>query len=784
MDQSITVLDTFEKFLIYHCEITVGAKEMTDKPIRVLLVEDNPGDARLIREMLAEWTHPPFDLACVDRLSTGLERLAEGGIDVALLDLSLPESSGLNTFAEAHAQVPQVPIIVLTGLDDEEVAVDAVREGSQDYLVKGQIDSNLLVRAIRYAIERKQAEEALRKSEEKYRSIFNNAQVGLFRTRISDGKLLECNDRFAQIFGYDNRETCIREYVVSQHYVDPGTREQMLAKIQQAGEVRNIEARVSRRDGSIIWVRYSGYICPEEGYIEGVGIDITKEKQAVEALRESEEKYRLLVDNANDAIFVVQDSVIKFSNPRTESLTGYSSEELAKIPFVNLIHPEDRDMVLKRHGRRLIGDNLPSTYSFRIINRAGEELWVEINAVLITWEGRPGTLNFLRDITAQKRLETQLQHAQRMEAIGTLAGGIAHDFNNILSAIIGNAQLALDDLSGPSSVRYSFEQILEASYRATKLVKQILAFSRQHEHERRPVQLNSIVKETLKLLRASLPSTINIRQNIQSDAGVVFADPTQIHQVLMNLCTNAAHAMRENGGVLEVSLVNVDLDAEAVVGHPDLKPGPCLRLTVRDTGHGMDRAVMERIFDPYFTTKGKGEGTGLGLALVHGIVKSHGGAINVHSELGKGTTFHIFLPRLERDAIMEAEVLAPLPKGNERILFVDDEEVLVDVGERMLERLGYKVIASTNSIEALEIFHANPDKFDLVITDQTMPNMTGTELAKGLMRIRPDIPIILCTGFSETITAEKARAMGIREFVLKPIVIDKIAATIRNVLDG
>jgi CheY-like chemotaxis protein len=264
---------------------------------------------------------------------------------------------------------------------------------------------------------------------------------------------------------------------------------------------------------------------------------------------------------------------------------------------------------------------------------------------------------------------------------------------------------------------------------------------------------------------------------------MVMGDPTQIHQVLMNLCTNATHAMREKGGALEVGLEDVDLDADAPVQYPDLKPGPHVRLTVSDTGHGLDPAVMERIFDPYFTTKDKGVGTGLGLAVVHGIVKSHGGTITVYSEVGKGTTFHVLFPRIESVDAEETEVLEPLPKGDERILFVDDEEALVKIGQQMLERLAYEVVPRTSSIEALEAFRAQPDKFDLVITDQTMPNMTGEMLAKELMGIRPDIPIILCTGYSELISKERAKAMGIREYVMKPLVIRELATTIRKVLD-
>lgn len=376
----------------------------------------------------------------------------------------------------------------------------------------------------------------------------------------------------------------------------------------------------------------------------------------------------------------------------------------------------------------------------------------------------------------------QLVQAQKMEAIGTLAGGIAHDFNNILTAIIGYTELAREEVPEGSRVQANLQEVLKAGMRAKDLVQQILMFSRQSTQEQKPLQMDSIVEEGLKLLRASIPTTIEIRPNIQRECGTVLGDPTQIYQVLMNLCANAAHAMREKGGVLEVSLMNVDIDA-ALAQHPDLKSGPYVRLTVSDTGHGMDRAVMERIFDPYFTTKEPGEGTGMGLAVVHGAVKSHGGAIAVDSEPGKGTTFHVYFPRMERGGAPEAEAAASIPTGSERILFVDDEKALVDMIKQMIESLGYKVAGRTSSIEALEAFRAQPDKFDLVITDQTMPNMTGEMLARKLLRIRPDIPIILCTGYSESITKEKVKAMGIRELIMKPVVRSELARIIRDVLD-
>ena len=343
--------------------------------------------------------------------------------------------------------------------------------------------------------------------------------------------------------------------------------------------------------------------------------------------------------------------------------------------------------------------------------------------------------------------------------------------------------MAVEDVSEDQLMQHYLKQVLKAAYRGRDLVKQIITFARKTEEERRPLKVIPILKEALKLLRASLPTTIDIRFDIKTEADMIMGDPSHIHQLLMNLCSNAAHAMREKGGVLEVRLNDVWVDSHFVEAHPDLKPGPYLKLTVSDTGHGMDPATMERIFEPFFTTKKPGEGTGLGLAVVHGIVKSYGGTITVYSEVGKGSTFNVFLPRLEENKKPEAVSQVMMPRGSERILLVDDEEDLLDMMQRRLERLGYRVIAKTSSLEALKVFEEDPHRFDLVITDQTMPQMTGAELAKRLMRIRPDIPIILCTGFSEVITPEDAKTIGIRAFLMKPITAREIAETVRRVID-
>jgi PAS domain S-box-containing protein len=398
-----------------------------------------------------------------------------------------------------------------------------------------------------------------------------------------------------------------------------------------------------------------------------------------------------------------------------------------------------------------------------------------------------GGVMILVDLTEQKQLETRLRQSQKMEAIGTLAGGIAHDFNNILSAIMGNTELLQYQKAGDETVMKKLDNIYAASQRARDLVGQILLFSRKSEQETRPVALSAIIAETVKLLKASLPSTIEIRQEITDESIQVMGDPTQIHQILMNLCTNALHAMMHEEGVLGIGLSALHIEPEQAP-EPDvpfLAPGAWVRLTVSDTGHGMPPDVLDRIFEPYFSTKEKGVGTGLGLAVVHGIVQSYGGVVDVASAAGEGTRFSVYLPRLNHfieEPGMEAE---PLPLGgNERILLVDDEAMLVDFGEDALKSLGYQVMAVTRSETALEIFKDRPEVFDLVITDMTMPKMTGEVLATEILKIRPDMPIVLCTGFSERITREKAISLGIREFLMKPFDLKQLAETVHRILSG
>jgi len=641
----------------------------------------------------------------------------------------------------------------------------------------------------------KRAEEAFRQSEQKYRTLVEESFDGIFVQKGS--KIIFTNHRLNEILGYEEGELLGLDHWLLYHpdYQEL-TRTRAQARMRGEKIVSHYEVTFQRKDGSWIDGEVLARVINFEGEL-GIQVwvrDITDRVRAEAALRESEERFRTLVEESPLAISLIgKNGRYKYINPQFQNMFGYSIDDVTTgTEWFKKAFPDEgyrRSAIetwiedLKQTG---IGQSRPRTFTVTCKDGSHKEVYF-----------RPVTMENLdqfvihEDITERKRaeeekvrLETQLRQAQKMEALGTLAGGIAHDFNNILAAMMGYTELALMDISSGLPNKERLEQILKSGLRAKNLIQQILSFSRRSDPERKPIQITPVIAETLKLLRATLPTTIEIVQEVDPGPDNVFADPTQIHQLLMNLGANAAHAMRDRGGVLKVGLKRFDLDKKWVTANAELNPGAYTKLTVSDTGEGMDKNTLERIFEPFFTTKETGQGTGMGLAVTHGIVKAHGGAITVKSEPGKGSTFYVYLPLLETEAEEDAPGDAEsLPTGTEHVLFVDDETVLVDIGRQMLERLGYHVTARTSSIEALEVFKAKPDSFHLVITDQTMPNMTGVDLTKEILRIRPDIPIIICTGYNARISAITAEEIGVRRILMKPMVIREVAQAVRRVLD-
>jgi PAS domain S-box-containing protein len=511
----------------------------------------------------------------------------------------------------------------------------------------------------------------------------------------------------------------------------------------------------------------------------GVSRDITKRKLAEAAALEAERKYRLVVDNANDAVFIVQDGMVKFPNPVTIRITGYSSTYLSRTPFVSFVAPEDREMVIDRHAKRLRGEDVPSTYSFRIIDRAGRKMWVEVNAVLITWEAEPAVLCFLRDISPQKKLEAQLQYAHKMEAVGTLAGGVAHDFNNLLMGIQGNVSLMLMEVDGSHAYYERLKSIEKQIQSGAKLTSHLLGYARKGKYEVAPISLNYLVEETSHTF-GRMKKEITVKRDLGKKLFAIEADAGQIEQVLLNLYVNAADAM-PGGGTLTLTTRNVThKDMKDKLYEP--KAGKYVLLTVTDTGTGMYKRTMERIFDPFFTTKEMGRGTGLGLASAYGIIKSHAGYIDVDSKRGQGTTFSIYLPASRKKVERVAGTAERIIVGTGTVLLVDDEEPIAKVGKELLELIGYKVLIARDGNEAVKTYRKYQDDIDVVVLDVVMPEMGGGEAYDQLKKLNPDVKVLLSSGFSIDGEASDILDRGCNGFIQKPFTVRELSRTLRKVL--
>jgi PAS domain S-box-containing protein len=644
---------------------------------------------------------------------------------------------------------------------------------------------------------RKQAERELKAEKDLVSSLIDNAPT-LFVAIDSQGRIIMMNQCMLKTLGYKVDEVVGKDYlstIVPQREWD--RLESVFKRLNTDNEPTINENHILSKDGKEFLIEWHGMpgfdINRKAPYFYGIGIDITERRRSEAALMESEEKYRQLVLHAPAGIYEFDMETLRFLsvNDVMCEYTDYTEAEFLALDPIELITEESQEKFFKLVDEVFAGNQNPQPAEYKIRGKNNREFWVLVNSRFYFEDGRPKRATaVVHDLTAlrqaeaeKKQLEAQLNQAHKMEAIGTLAGGIAHDFNNILGIILGNTELAIDDVPEWNPTRLNLDEIKTASLRAKDVVRQLLSFARKTKLEKKPIHINHIVKESVKLLRSTIPSSIEIRQNISKNIGAILADPTQINQILINLCTNAAHSMPE-GGILDITLQNLEYDEAGAEQISDLTPGQYVNLTVSDTGHGIAPEDLDRIFDPYFTTKDVGKGTGMGLAVVHGIVKGHNGRTRVESAPDKGTVFNIFFPVVEASAAVENETHTQLPMGRENILLVDDEISIAEIGRQMLKRLGYQVETKTNPMDALELFSSKSDQFDLVISDMTMPQMNGDILMKKFFEVRSDIPIILCTGFSEKVDEETAREIGFVEYMEKPLDMKNFAFKVRKVLDG
>lgn len=705
---------------------------------------------------------------------------------------SLPHKKGL---PDGH--VPIVRELTLPIIRGEKVkAVIGVGNKETEYTEQ---DINVVKELASFAIdliERKQLEDEYRESAERLDLAMSVNNDGIFDWDVPKD-FIYYDPRYYTMAGYEPGDYpgTYDEWAKRVHPEDFVHTEKAV-KAYLAGELLEYdeEFRFKCKDGTWMWIRARIKVVErdENGAplrIVGTHTDITASKQAEEALKESERRYRQMFRDNKAIKFLIDPSdgrIVEANNAAVE-FYQYPLDRLIsmKISEINMLPP---DKIQKE-----MNDTKNKEKHFFVFphkKSSGEIRTVEVYSSPITVQGKTLLFSIVHDVTERekaaaenKQLKAQWRQSQKLEAVGTLAGGIAHDFNNILGIILGYADMAKGGAPPDSKLSRDLSKIIQTSHRARDLVQQILTFSRQAQIEKVSLRPKPIIKETLKMLRASIPSTIEIQENISRDCGNIDANPTQLHQILLNLCTNASHAMEGKGGILKVDLGIADsLPLELTAEKPEAED-TFLELSISDTGGGIAPGIIDRIFDPFFTTKEEGKGTGMGLAITYGIVKDYGGAIIVNSQLGKGTTFQIYLPRSKRETMPLPPKEATPAEGKERILFVDDEELLTELGKDMLERLGYHVIAKQRSIEALEAFQNQPDEFDLVITDQTMPGMTGFDLARRMLQIRPDIPIILCTGYSALVDEEMVKAQGIKAFVRKPVTMTSIAQLIRKLMN-
>ncbi len=782
----------------------------------ILIIDDTAANLKLLANILSD---AGYEVRTASNASLAFRSIQAKLPALILLDIKMPGVDGFEVCLQLKQdeKTKSIPIIFCSALGDGQSVTKGFEFGAVDYISKPyhgqeviarvnthitlnkmQIELEYKNRALTKEIsERVQTEEALRKNQIILTAAEKISNQGSWEWDIENDEWT-FSDNWLSIHGCAFSKISREELMSLAHPGDAERIENEFNDAIQRIKPYDISHRIIRLDNKEIrHIKALGEVVQDKSgkpiKMYGTAQDITELKKIEIELEKSEENFRKLFNSSRDGYVINKGSgeLLK-PNPAYAEMLGYNLDEILNVSWRDITPKKWLEWELENHGKTLLERGYTDLYEKEYIHKDGTTFPVEVQAFLLSKAEKLEDVvigAFVRDISDKKKAEMEaeklqqhVQQATKMQAVGTLAGGIAHEFNNLLGVIMGCADMARDEVPEDSFAKTQLDKVMKASYRAKDLVKQILIFSRQAQQKKIPVNLCPLVKESLKLIYSSIPSSVAIKANFDSSCSTALADPTEIQQIIMNLCSNAVWALKEKG-TITINLHEVKLDTRRAIDL-GIAEGKYIKLFFSDTGQGMDDETQTRIFDPFYTQKEVGEGTGMGLSIVYGIMESYGGTITVESKVGKGTTFHLYFPVTEEQEVEKTELTEEISTGTQRILFVDDEEMYAEMGSEMISRLGYDVDLKINSAEALESFKSAPDTYDLVITDQIMPDLSGDELVKEIRSIRPEIPIILCTGYSTQMDEKKATSLGINEFAFKPIVKKDIAKLIRKVLDG